>query len=168
MGLCNAPSGKVNKENVNQDITICGQFVRNHSIITTRDCDEWRDAFDAEGNPVPFNPAIGERVVQRPKEFWCIDARTGAHVNGYWVRNCHRFLPDEFLYYRVHDDRVTQPLFVYDEVADQWAECIEDFNEHTPEHRKLLHPGKETIKLSHEDMIKVANAGFAELMAGKA
>lgn len=183
MGLCDAPSGKVYKENVNEDITTCYKYVRGHAIITTRDCDDWYHMFDANGDPIQLdaeghppkkmynrdgvlrkvNGDIGERVVQRPEEFWCIDKGTGIHVNGMWVRNVRQVCPEEFLYYRVHESLPTQVLFVYDELADEWAECSEDFSEHTPKLRELLRPNKETKLFTKNDMIKIANGGFMEL-----
>ena len=84
-----------------------------------------------------------------------------------WVRNARNFEPDEVLYYRVHESRVSQPFFVYDEVADMWAELEGEYSEHTQYLKDLMRPNvpeEHILKLSAEDIIKVANCGFAELV----
>ena len=170
MGLCDAPSGKVNKENYHKSgkAEECQRFVHNKCIVLNLDDDDGVNRGRGEpayidGVEQPYNPDIGERIVTRPQEFWMI-CDDGSHINGQWVRNCHGIRPDEVLYYRVHSQKVIFPLFVYDEVSDQWFENRETQDEFTELHREALRPQAETILLSRCDMIRVANAGVTELL----
>lgn len=170
MGLCDAPSGKVHKENYRTSGKAAEnqKFVQRKMIVVNLNDDDGEnrglgDPAYIDGVEQPYDPAKGERIVTRPEEFWMI-CDDGSHINGQWVRNCYGRNEDEFLYYRVHSQKVTFPLFVYDEVSDQWFENSETQDEFTETHRAALHPGVETTKLRRTDMIRVANAGASELM----
>lgn len=178
MGLCDAPSGKVNKENYHKSgqASDCQKFVRRRMIVVNLNDDHGvnrglGDPAFIDGVPQPYDPDKGERVVIRPEEFWMI-CDDGSHINGMWVRHYRAggstdIPEDEFLFYRVHSQRVTFPLFVYDEVSDQWFECNETQDEFTELHREALRPDAPTALLCREDMIKVANGGAAELLVVK-
>ena len=62
--------------------------------------------------------------------------------------------------YVVFSYRYTFPLYVYDELADQWYENHTQFSQTTTRHRSQCRPtGVETIKLSVADMEIVARHG---------
>lgn len=180
MGMCDCRSGKVDKPNQIQDAKLAAKFIKAHAVITTRDCDEWEQIYGRPENNYEVTQEDidtflaargglkeGEQVVQRPEEFWCIDKDTGVHIMAEWVRNARNFLPDEVLYYRIHESRVSQVLGVYDEVANMWAECTTDYSEHTPLLRETFRPAvpeEQISQMSSDDIIKVANCGFAELI----
>ena len=68
--------------------------------------------------------------------------------------------------YVVFSYRYTFPLYVYDELADQWYENHTQFSQTTSRHRTQCRPtGVETIKLSLQDMEIVARQGGVGLIS---
>ena len=68
--------------------------------------------------------------------------------------------------YVVFSYRYTFPLYVYDELADQWYENHTQFSQTTTRHRSQCRPtGVETIKLSLQDMEIVARHGGVGLIS---
>lgn len=68
--------------------------------------------------------------------------------------------------YVVFSYRYTFPLYVYDELADQWYENHTQFSSTTSRHRSQCRPtGVETIKLSVGDMEIVARHGGVGLIS---
>jgi hypothetical protein len=68
--------------------------------------------------------------------------------------------------YVVFSYRYTFPLYVYDELADQWYENHTQFSQTTSRHRTQCRPtGVETIKLSVGDMEIVARHGGVGLIS---
>ena len=62
--------------------------------------------------------------------------------------------------YVVYSYRYTFPLYVYDQIADQWYENNSQFSNTTTRHRAQCRPyGVETIKLCVADMEIVAREG---------
>ncbi len=67
--------------------------------------------------------------------------------------------------YVVYSYRYTFPLFVYDQIADQWYENNTQFSNTTTRHRSQCRPhGVETIKLCVADMEIVAREGGVGLI----
>ena len=65
----------------------------------------------------------------------------------------------------VYSYRYTFPLFVYDQIANQWYENHTQFSSTTTRHRAQARPNKETIKLSLQDMEIVARHGGVGLIS---
>jgi len=71
--------------------------------------------------------------------------------------------PQKFV---VYSYRYTFPLFVYDQIADQWYENNTQFSNTTTRHRAQCRPqGVETIKLCVADMEIVAREGGVGLIS---
>lgn len=186
MGLCDAASGKVSKENFHKSgqPAECQKFIHRKMIVVNLNDDdvnpetgEGKRVNRGRGDPAyidgveqPYDPSIGEHIVQRPEEFWMI-CDDGVHVNGQWCRRWNRIPEDEFLQYRVHYQRVTFPLYVYCEPSDTWFENEDDrlpgetmADLRLAEVREALRPDAPTVLLGTKDMIKVANGGAPELL----
>lgn len=100
---------------------------------------------------------------QNREEFW------GNGIEGHWRRHWNCDMDDDnFQMYGVYVERVTFPIFIYDEVADVWCENTDTLGEQCDEYKRLAKPalpeGQETIKMNTDDILLVANGGMAELI----
>jgi alpha-L-fucosidase len=86
----------------------------------------------------------------------------GSNLWGEW----RTWIDGELPKYVVYSYRYTFPLFVYDQIADQWYENNTQFSSTTTRHRAQYRPyGVETIKLCVDDMEIVARQGGVGLIS---
>lgn len=86
----------------------------------------------------------------------------GSNLWGEWTV----WEPDSLRRFVVYSYRYTFPLYVYDELAEQWYENDTQFSQTTTRHRALCRPsGVTTIKLGVKDMEIVARHGGVGLIS---
>jgi hypothetical protein len=104
------------------------------------------------------------KMIANGKARECVDNLTpfrGSNLWGEWTG----LDADGLGRYVVYSYRYTFPLYVYDQIADQWYENHTQFSQTTSRHRTQARPNKETIKLSLQDMEIVARHGGVGLIS---
>jgi hypothetical protein len=104
------------------------------------------------------------KMIANGKARECVDNLTPFRGSNLWAE-WSVWDPDSLRRFVVYSYRYTFPLYVYDELADQWYENNTQFSQTTSRHRTQARPNKETIKLSLQDMEIVARHGGVGLIS---
>lgn len=106
------------------------------------------------------------KMIANGKARECVDNLTPFRGSNLWAEWCEGVFNDGMRRFVVYSYRYTFPLYVYDELADQWYENHTQFSQTTTRHRTQCRPtGVETIKLSVGDMEIVARQGGVGLIS---
>jgi hypothetical protein len=148
--------------------------------INTQTSDGWIDVFKTlKGAKQMSGKVHKENVITELKDTNLIryenrirqhaankDEFFGVNIEGHWRRHYACEMDDDnFPYYGIYHERVTFPIFIYDEDADQWVENGEDLNDETKYYKDLCRPYvPNIIKMNTADILLVANGGMLELM----
>jgi len=109
------------------------------------------------------------KMIANGKARECVDNLTpfrGSNLWAEWTALDDDGLGEVLRRFVVYSYRYTFPLYVYDELAEQWYENNTQFSSTTTRHRTQARPtGVETIKLSLQDMEIVARHGGVGLIS---
>ena len=106
------------------------------------------------------------KMIANGKARECVDKLIPFRGSNLWAEWSEGSYTDGLRRFVVYSYRYTFPLYVYDEVADQWYENDTQFSQTTSRHRSQCRPtGVETIKLSVGDMGIVARQGGVGLIS---
>lgn len=101
---------------------------------------------------------IARQYVQNHKVF------RGSNTFAEWYEQGIDGTRDIVKRYVVYSYRFSFPLFVWDELANQWFENTTKYSRTTSKHKSQLHPLGDTVKLCLEDMLVVRDKGVVGLV----
>ncbi len=106
------------------------------------------------------------KMIANGKARECVDNLTPFRASNLCAEWSEGSYTDGLRRFVVYSYRYTWPLFVYDELADQWYENETRFSKTTSRHRNQCQPtGVEIVKLRVDDMLIVAREGGIGLIS---